>query len=53
MLQEFIVDVGDSSLVMIQYRGGSKPRDTEEAELSVATLISTEYLDFDFDPVQA
>ena len=51
MLQEFIVDLGDSSLVMIQHRGGSKPRGTEEAELSVTTLIAIEYLDF--DPVQA
>lgn len=51
MLQEFIVDLGDSRIVRTQHRGGSKPRDTEEAELSVATLISIEYLDF--DPVQA
>lgn len=55
MLQESIVDLGDLKRVVkayvIQHRGGSKLRGSEEAEINAATLISAEW--FDCAPLQA
>lgn len=54
VLQEYIVDSRDLRKVMkgcvIQHRGDSKLRDTEEAEISVATLNLPQ---FDFAPLEA
>lgn len=55
MLRESIVDLGELIRMMKSYmiplEGGSKARDTEEAEINGTTLISAEQ--FDFAPLMA